>query len=68
MSSVSREEVIEQLRRVNDPELHKNIVTLNMVKNVITIGAGKGGIGKSTAAVLLAYGLHRTDAVHRVVE
>ena len=32
------------------------------VKNVVAIGAGKGGVGKSTAAVLLAYGLHRSGA------
>lgn len=32
------------------------------VKNVVAVGAGKGGVGKSTAAVLLAYGLHRKGA------
>jgi len=32
------------------------------VKNVVAVGAGKGGVGKSTAAVLLAYGLHRSGA------
>lgn len=32
------------------------------VKNVIAVGAGKGGVGKSTAAVLLAYGLKRSGA------
>lgn len=127
MSPVSREQVIERLRTVNDPELHNDIVTLNMVKNVtidgstvrvhvelttpacplkheikadvenavkqipgvenvevewsarvrssrpeatelpgvknvVAIGSGKGGVGKSTAAVLLAYGLHHTGA------
>jgi len=125
MGSISREQVLDQLRTVEDPELHKDLVTLNMVKevsvdgssvrvhlelttpacplkekiagdvkqavmrlpgvdavelqwsaqvrsgrmdspvlegvkNVIAIGAGKGGVGKSTAAVLLAYGLQRT--------
>jgi ATP-binding protein involved in chromosome partitioning len=32
------------------------------VKNIVAVGAGKGGVGKSTAAVLLAYGLHRAGA------
>jgi ATP-binding protein involved in chromosome partitioning len=32
------------------------------VKNVIAVGAGKGGVGKSTAAVLLAIGLQRKGA------
>ncbi len=125
--AVSKEQVVEQLRTVLDPELHKDIVTLNMVKsvevhgsrvrvhvelttpacplkeqikgdveravrrlpgveqvelewsaqvrssrpasqvlpqvkNVVAVGAGKGGVGKSTAAVMLAYGLHRSGA------
>ncbi len=29
------------------------------VRNVLAVGAGKGGVGKSTLAVLLAYGLQR---------
>jgi len=125
--AVSKEQVMEQLRTVLDPELHKDIVTLNMVrgvevhgsrvrvhvelttpacplkeqikgdveravkripgvaavelkwsaqvrssrpasqvlpgvKNVVAVGAGKGGVGKSTAAVMLAYGLRRSGA------
>ena len=127
MARINREDVIDQLRSVLDPELHKDLVTLNMVKdvsvdggkvrvhvelttpacplkdqisrdvekavrripgvekvelewsaqvrssrgpsntlpgvkNVVAVGAGKGGVGKSTAAVLLAYGLHRCGA------
>ena len=38
----------------------KNV--LPMVKNVIAVGAGKGGVGKSTVAVNLAVGLHRKGA------
>jgi ATP-binding protein involved in chromosome partitioning len=33
---------------------------LPQVKNVIAVGAGKGGVGKSTVALNLAVGLHRT--------
>jgi ATP-binding protein involved in chromosome partitioning len=127
MAVITQQQILEQLRTVNDPELHRDIVTLNMVKgvdidggrvavkvelttpacplkdriqgdiraalgrvpgveqvdiewsaqvrssrsmasqlpgvkNVVAVGAGKGGVGKSTAAVLLAYGLHRTGA------
>jgi ATP-binding protein involved in chromosome partitioning len=32
------------------------------VKNVIAVGAGKGGVGKSTVAANLAVGLHRAGA------
>lgn len=127
MPQISKEQVLERLRTVHDPELHKDLVTLGMVKeigidagairvhielttpacplkdkiagdvtsavkrisgvesvtlewsaqvrssrlggktlpgvkNVVAVGAGKGGVGKSTAAVLLAYGLHRAGA------
>ncbi len=127
MSGPSKEQVLDVLRTVNDPELHKDIVSLNMVrsvascdghvnvhvelttpacplkdtiredvtravrtlpgvqrievefsaqvrgsgrtmaqlpgvKNIIAVGAGKGGVGKSTAAALLAVGLQRQGA------
>jgi ATP-binding protein involved in chromosome partitioning len=35
---------------------------LPQVKNVIAVGAGKGGVGKSTIAVNIAVGLHRCGA------
>jgi ATP-binding protein involved in chromosome partitioning len=35
---------------------------LPQVKNVLAVGAGKGGVGKSTVAVNLAVGLHRQGA------
>ncbi len=130
--AITKDQVIDQLRQVNDPELHRDLVTLNMVKNVavcdgvvsvgvelttpacpmkdrieqdirtavtqlqgvvevnvsftanvaqaspqqraaknnplpgvkhiIAVGAGKGGVGKSTIAVNLAVGLARQGA------
>lgn len=126
--SVTRDQVVAALRTVRDPELFKDIVTLNMlkdvqiegsrvgvtvelttpacplrevierdvkqalsrigvvdavvtmtantrgaaggakrdalpqVKNIVAVGAGKGGVGKSTVAVNLAVGLQRSGA------
>src|SRR3954464_2518245 len=125
--ALTREQALAALRTVQDPELFKDIVTLNMVKdvkvegslvkvhvelttpacplketikrdvknalraagaesvelelsantrgplqprkdvlpqvkNVIAVGAGKGGVGKSTVALNLAIGLARTGA------
>lgn len=34
MPALSNNEILNSLRRVNDPDLHKDLVTLNMVKNV----------------------------------
>jgi ATP-binding protein involved in chromosome partitioning len=34
MSKISEETVIKALRNVNDPDLHKDLVTLNMVKDI----------------------------------
>src|SRR3954471_9540719 len=126
--ALNRENVLAALRTVKDPELFKDIVTLNMVKdvrvdgdhvhvhvelttpacplkdvikkdveaavrrvgaesvnvelsantrgtpgaekknvrpqvkNIVAVGAGKGGVGKSTVAVNLAVGLQRAGA------
>lgn len=127
MTAITCDQILQQLRQVRDPELHRDIVSLNMVKdiaidgstarihvelttpacplkeqirtdveravlslpgietvkldwsasvrssrlaatqlpgvkNIVAVGAGKGGVGKSMAAVLLAYGLRRTGA------
>lgn len=127
LKSPTKEQIIEALRGVQDPELHRDLVSLNMVKNVavcdghvrvgielttpacplkdrvrgdveaavrqlagvqevvveftaqvrggamaqaslpgvkniVAVGAGKGGVGKSTVAVLAAVGLARAGA------
>ena len=38
------------------------------VKNIIAIGSGKGGVGKSTVAILLAYALKRIGAKVGIVD
>ncbi len=127
MASPTKRQIVEALRTVDDPELHKDLVSLGMikqvhmqdgtatvtvelttpscplkstiasdveaavgriegvekvqiqfaarvrgshparselpgVKNIIAVGAGKGGVGKSTIAVLVAVGLQRDGA------
>ena len=127
MPTLSRDAVFEQLKQVKDPELHRDLISLKMikeveiqsgtvhihvvlttpacpmkaqiktdieaavltldgaervevewsaevrssrpgssvlpgVKNVVAVGSGKGGVGKSTVACLLAYGLRRSGA------
>ena len=37
--AITQEQVISQLRKVNDPVLHRDIVTLNMVKGVAISGS-----------------------------
>lgn len=39
MANISKESVLNSLRRVNDPDLHKDLVTLNMVKNISIEGS-----------------------------
>ena len=60
--AVTEEQVRAQLRNVRDPELGSDLVTLSMVKHIVAIGAGKGGVGKSTIAVNLAVALGRAGA------
>ena len=48
-----------QIHSQDNPQLAG---TLAGVRNTVAIGAGKGGVGKSTAAALLAIGLQRRGA------
>ena len=36
--TVSEKQVIEALRHVNDPELHQDLVTLDMVRDINVVG------------------------------
>jgi ATP-binding protein involved in chromosome partitioning len=65
LSEMSRAAILEMpdfqeasvdFTRQPDPRVTSN---LPGVKHVIAVGAGKGGVGKSTVALLLAVGLHR---------
>ena len=38
MSSITQEQVMDRLRTVNDPELHKDLVSLGMIKEVVIDG------------------------------
>ncbi len=38
MSKITKENVYNSLKRVNDPDLHKDLVTLNMIKDVKVAG------------------------------
>ena len=38
MSKITKDSVLNALRKVNDPDLHKDLVTLNMVKEIKTDG------------------------------
>jgi ATP-binding protein involved in chromosome partitioning len=38
MSQISKESVLKSLSKVNDPDLHKDLVTLNMIKEVTVDG------------------------------
>ena len=39
MADVTREQVLDRLRTVEDPELHKDLVTLNMIKDIVIDGS-----------------------------
>ncbi len=45
-----------------NPAAAARVSALPQVKNVVAVGAGKGGVGKSTMALNLAIGLQRTGA------
>src|SRR5437588_9908709 len=48
--------------RASAPSGQANQIQLPGVKNVIAVGSGKGGVGKSTVAANLAVGLHQAGA------
>src|SRR6185295_7308145 len=77
MPAIQREQIIQALRGVNDPELHKDLVTLNMVKDVQISGSSvrvgielttpacplKDQIGKDVEQALRAIGAEQVDII-----
>jgi ATP-binding protein involved in chromosome partitioning len=73
LKDVIEKDVKTALKRIGVEEVKLNLTAstrgpstrreaLPQVKNLIAVGAGKGGVGKSTIAVNLAVGLHRCGA------
>src|SRR5687768_16453683 len=59
-------EMTAQVRSAAPPDLNKTPVA--GVKNVIAVGAGKGGVGKTTVAVKLAIALSKMGSLVAIID
>lgn len=60
MTPQEKERLLSKLRQSRqEPEQHSLAGRMNKVKSVIAVLSGKGGVGKSTTAALLAAGLRK---------
>jgi ATP-binding protein involved in chromosome partitioning len=59
MNATERERLQEKLKSEHQQQSHSLAGNLNLIKSVIAVMSGKGGVGKSSVAAMLAVGLRQ---------